>query len=241
MGGESWSITAKPCDSCKTAAATVFCRADSAFLCTTCDGEIHAANKLASRHPRVWMCDVCEQAPAAVTCKADAAALCATCDADIHSANPLAHRHERLPVVPFYDAVSATKSSRPTASAEEFSDEEAEAASWLLPDPKNKADIDSGYKSTEYLFSDMDPYLDLHLIPGPQKPGQVEQKQASSDGVVPVEDNNDYGSGQYPAPVVDGLPTYNIDYSGSKPFMYNFTSQSFTQSVCSPSLISLIF
>ncbi|KAL0327631.1 UNVERIFIED_CONTAM: Zinc finger protein CONSTANS-LIKE 4 [Sesamum angustifolium] len=90
MGGESWSLTAKLCDSCKTAPATVFCRADSAFLCLPCDSKVHAANKLASRHARVWVCEVCEQAPAAVTCKADAAVLCPTCDRDIHSANPLA-------------------------------------------------------------------------------------------------------------------------------------------------------
>ncbi|KAK6158691.1 hypothetical protein DH2020_006005 [Rehmannia glutinosa] len=216
MGGETWSLTAKLCDSCKTTSATVFCRADSAFLCVTCDAKIHAANKLASRHGRVWVCEVCEQAPAAVTCKADAAALCATCDRDIHSANPLARRHERLPIVPFYDAASAAKSSSAT---EEFSEEEAEAASWLLPNPNSKLDEESGspeYKSAEYLFSDMDPYLDLDLISGEQKPHHIatddQQKQYSSDRVVPVQSKNEYGSGQYPGPVVDGFPTYEMDY-----------------------------
>lgn len=110
MGLDTWSLTAKLCDSCKTTSATVFCRADSAFLCLLCDSKIHAANKLASRHARVWVCEVCEQAPASVTCKADAAALCVTCDNDIHSANPLARRHERVPVVPFYDSNVEVKS-----------------------------------------------------------------------------------------------------------------------------------
>ncbi|KAK4422386.1 Zinc finger protein CONSTANS-LIKE 4 [Sesamum alatum] len=240
MGGETWSLTAKLCDSCKTAPATVFCRADSAFLCVPCDAKVHAANKLASRHARVWVCEVCEQAPASVTCKADAAALCATCDRDIHSANPLARRHERLPIVPFYDAASATKSSSSAAAAEEeVSEEEAEAASWLLPDPNSKLDEDAGspeYKSVEYLFSDMDPYLDLDLIPGEQKPINHEKKEYSSDRVVPVQNKNEYGSGQYPGPVVDGFPTYDVDYPGSKPFMYNFTSQSISQSVSCSSL-----
>ncbi|KAL2236139.1 zinc finger protein CONSTANS-LIKE 4-like [Sesamum indicum] len=239
MGGESWSLTAKLCDSCKTAPATVFCRADSAFLCLPCDSKVHAANKLASRHARVWVCEVCEQAPAAVTCKADAAALCPTCDRDIHSANPLARRHERLPIVPFYDSASATKSSSSAAAAEEVSEEEAEAASWLLPDPNNKLDEDAGspeYKSAEYLFSDMDPYLDLDLISGEQKPNSHEKKEYSSDRVVPVQNKNEYGSGQYPGPVVDGFPTYDVDYPGSKPFMYNFTSQSISQSVSCSSL-----
>nr|AIE41594.1 zinc finger protein CONSTANS-LIKE 3 [Lagerstroemia indica] len=240
MGVDTWSLTAKPCDSCKAAPATIFCRADSAFLCLGCDAKIHAANKLASRHARVWVCEVCEQAPAAFTCKADAAALCATCDRDIHSANPLARRHERIPVVPFYDAASAVKQS--PSAAEEFSEEEAEAASWLLPNPNSKLDEESGspeYMSAEYLFSDMDPYLDLDLKSGDPKSHHVidnEQKHHySSDGVVPVQ-KNEYGSGPYPGPVVDGFPTYEIDYPGSKPFMYNFTSQSISQSVSSSSL-----
>eukprot|EP00897_Mesotaenium_endlicherianum_P001823 jgi/Mesen1/1669/ME000136S00556 len=97
----------KACDACQAAAAVLFCRADAAHLCVACDSQVHGANKLASRHERVWLCEVCELAPAAVTCKADAAALCTQCDIDIHSANPLARRHERVPVTPFYDCPGA--------------------------------------------------------------------------------------------------------------------------------------
>ncbi|KAL8063628.1 hypothetical protein ABFX02_01G039100 [Erythranthe guttata] len=248
MGAETWSLTAKVCDSCKASPAAVFCRADSAFLCMTCDAKIHAANKLASRHARLWVCEVCEQAPATVTCKADAASLCAACDRDIHSANPLARRHERLPAVPFYDSASAAKSSpSPSDAAEqECSEEEAEAASWLLP---NKFEEESGspeYKSADYLFTDMDPYnLDLDLISGEQKPQliitndeqQQQQNHYSSDGVVPVQTKSEFGSTHYPGPVVDGFPTYEMDYPGApKPFMYNFTSQSISQSVSSSSM-----
>ncbi|KAL3645853.1 hypothetical protein CASFOL_011033 [Castilleja foliolosa] len=231
--------TARPCDSCKAAPAAAFCHADSAFLCASCDAEIHGA---AARHPRVPVCDVCERAPAAVTCKADAAALCVACDADIHSANPLARRHERITVIPFFDGVSAKKSS--SAAAEEFSEEEVEAASWLLPDP-NKFSTGSGspeYKPVEYLFGETDPYLDLDLVPGNQKSnyhGVVndEGKQFSTDGVVPDRGKNEYGSGQYPNLVVDGFPAYGVDYPVSKPLiMYNFTSQSISQSVSSSSL-----
>ncbi|XP_051129986.1 zinc finger protein CONSTANS-LIKE 4-like [Andrographis paniculata] len=233
-GGEPWSFTARPCDSCKAARAAAYCRADNAFLCASCDARVHAANKVASRHARVVVCEVCEHAPAAVTCKADAAALCHACDRDIHSANPLARRHERLPVVPFYDA-SAAAAAKPSRSGE-FSEEEAEAASWLLPDPNAKPDTDPGSpecKSAEYLFTNMDPYLDSDLMPGAQKQSQGEVKQYSADGVVPVQHDGGYGSGQYPGPVVDGYPTYDMDYPGSKPFMYNFTSQSISQSVSS--------
>ncbi|XP_047328838.1 zinc finger protein CONSTANS-LIKE 3-like [Impatiens glandulifera] len=105
----TWAITARPCDSCKSTAALLYCRPDSLFLCITCDAKLHHHHhhQKLSRHERVWICEVCEQAPASVTCKADAAALCITCDRDIHSANPLASRHERLPVSPFYDTAES--------------------------------------------------------------------------------------------------------------------------------------
>ncbi|CAI9098236.1 OLC1v1034847C1 [Oldenlandia corymbosa var. corymbosa] len=245
MGAETWSLTAKPCDSCKSTSASVFCRADSAFLCMGCDSKIHAANKLASRHGRVWVCEVCEQAPAIVTCKADAAALCAACDRDIHSANPLARRHERLPVVPFFDSAAAARCNGSSSEEKCFLDvsseaEEAEAASWLLPNPKDTVEPDSPeYKTADYLFSDMDPYLDINMISGDQKPNighyqHHDHLHQNTDGVVPVQSKND--PTHFQGPVVDGFPTYDMDFTGSKPYMYNFSSQSISQSVSSSSM-----
>lgn len=130
----------KACDACHACSAVVYCRADAAFLCVSCDGKVHGANKLASRHERVWMCEVCEVAPAVVTCKADAASLCAACDTDIHSANPLAWRHERVPVTPLFEASSspvragALETSASQHLAED--DVDSEAVPWLLPHPK---------------------------------------------------------------------------------------------------------
>ncbi|CAH9107986.1 unnamed protein product [Cuscuta europaea] len=258
MGAENWSLTAKLCDSCKTEPATMFCSADAAFLCLYCDSRIHAANKLTSRHARVWVCEVCEQAPASFTCKADAAALCVTCDRDIHSANPLARRHERLPVVPFYDSSRAVKphdgeggggsdssddkhlrSESDNQNAD--TEEEVEAASWLLPTPNNAKGIDlegPGYKTADYLFSDLNPYLEMEMMSGgDQKPHFHTEKHYNTDGVVPVQkkSGNTHASG----PVVDGFPGYEIDFAGgaSKPsLLYNFGSQSISQSVSSSSL-----
>lgn len=249
MAAESWSTTAKRCDACKATPSTVFCKADMAFLCLTCDSKIHAANKLASRHARVWVCEVCEHAPASVTCKADAAALCVTCDQDIHAANPLARRHERIPVVPFYDSASA-KSPRgagadendPHQHEDETEEEEAEAESWLLQAPSsNTQGIE--YKSAEYLFSDVDPYVEMDII-ADQKPCSTtidiaqlhNQEEYKEDCVVPHVQNNK-NEIQLQGPVVDGYPTYEMDFSGgSKPFMYNFTTQSISQSVSSSSM-----
>jgi len=187
-----WGIAAKPCDSCKAAAALLFCRVDSAFLCIGCDAKVHRPGVAGNaRHERVWMCDVCEQAPASVTCKADAAALCVTCDADIHSANPLAHRHERIPVVPFYDSAESVVKSA-AAAADDFlestddrsthhSCDEPDPASWSIPNPTHKLpDVDApDMKSIELLFSESDHFLDFDYPIGIHKSG--------SDSVVPVQ------------------------------------------------------
>lgn len=263
MAKQSWNMTVTLCDSCKLTSASLFCRADSAFLCVPCDGKVHEANKLACRHARVWLCEVCEQAPASVTCKADAAALCVTCDRDIHSANPLARRHERFPVVPFYDSAAAAAKSGGGGGDEDGDHrylldfdvnvagteaEEAEAASWLLPNPNpnlNKiadGSEDDNQKVTEseseYLFNEIDSYVDLDLKTPEQKPNQIHRRYGSpTDGVVPVQNKNNHDHNQYQTPdVVEGLPAYDVNYTGSKPFMYNFTSQSISQSVSSSSL-----
>ncbi|KAK9274338.1 hypothetical protein L1049_019152 [Liquidambar formosana] len=246
----SWSMAvSKLCDSCKSATATLFCRPDSAFLCLPCDAKIHAANKLASRHPRVWMCEVCEQAPAHVTCKADAAALCVTCDRDIHSANPLARRHERFPVTPFYDSSAAASSAHlhrffSDVNGGAGADEEAEAASWIMPTPNLNAKV---IESTEphlnqyNMFSDIDPYLDLDYaaMDHPKLQQQFEQQQqqnnsSGADGVVPVQSKNLQG------PLVSEASEsyFDVDFgSGSKAFAYNINNaHCLSHSVSSSSL-----
>ena len=171
--GNNW---ARVCDTCRSAACTLYCRADSAYLCAGCDARVHATNRVASRHERVWVCEACERAPAAFLCKADAASLCTTCDAEIHSANPLARRHQRVPVLPIsgclYDPSATDKGGRKMASTAETEDvfmvvegdetltedDEDEAASWLLLNPgKNTTNQNNGF-----LFSgEVDEYLDL--------------------------------------------------------------------------------
>ncbi|XP_039118335.1 zinc finger protein CONSTANS-LIKE 5-like [Dioscorea cayenensis subsp. rotundata] len=154
-----WGLTARPCDTCRTVPAVLYCRADKAFLCTACDTRVHGANTVASRHERVWVCEVCEQAPASVTCKADAATLCITCDADIHSNNQLSRRHERQPLLPFYETPS-----KPTPPL-------ADDPSWLFSTPKSP-----DLKSSEFYFQDSDPYLDLDFA------GSIHQ----TDSIVPA-------------------------------------------------------
>lgn len=234
-------MASKLCDSCKSATATLFCRADSAFLCLACDSKVHAANKLASRHARVWVCEVCEQAPAHVTCKADAAALCLTCDRDIHSANPLARRHERVPVTPFYDTSDSDNSLavKPAAAinflddryfsdvdATDVSREEAEAASWLLPNPNaNKAIENTDLNSGKFEFSEMDPYLDLDYGHVDPKLEAHEQNSSAADGVVP-----DQSKGVHHLSSMNDR-CFGIDFTSAKSFPYGYNPQSISHSV----------
>ncbi|XP_052152622.1 B-box zinc finger protein 24-like [Oryza glaberrima] len=93
------------CDACEAAAATVVCCADEAALCARCDVEIHAANKLASKHQRLPLdaalpaalprCDVCQEKAAFIFCVEDRALFCRDCDEPIHVPGTLSGNHQR--------------------------------------------------------------------------------------------------------------------------------------------------
>ncbi|KAK4719678.1 hypothetical protein AABB24_031813 [Solanum stoloniferum] len=93
------------CDVCEKAQATVICCADEAALCAKCDIEVHAANKLASKHQRLHLqclsnklppCDICQDKAAFIFCVEDRALFCKDCDEAIHSASSLAKNHQRF-------------------------------------------------------------------------------------------------------------------------------------------------
>ncbi|KAL3535334.1 hypothetical protein ACH5RR_003795 [Cinchona calisaya] len=244
-----WGLVAKPCDYCNSAAALVFCRTDSAYMCISCDAKMH---KIVSRHERVWMCEVCEQAPASVTCKADAAALCVACDRDIHSANPLARRHERSPVVPFYDTTeSVVKSTAttflfPPPAVHNSDDKNMVNAScheshvfdtWISSNPMNsKVPADAhDIKSSEFLFSDTDNYLDFDY-PISSEARFQQHYSSGTDGVVPVQTSK-----KAPPflPVQTSQKNFEIDFTKSNIKSYTthaYTTQSLSHSVSSSSL-----
>ncbi|KAJ4846481.1 hypothetical protein Tsubulata_021642 [Turnera subulata] len=172
-GGSNWS---RVCDTCRAAACTVYCKADSAYLCSGCDARVHAANRVASRHERVWVCEACERAPAAFLCKADAASLCTACDADIHSANPLARRHQRVPILPISGSLCGPHLGPGGAETDQDGfmtqdgdetigeEEEDEAASWLLINPEKNSSNNNQNNNNNGCYSfggEVDEYLDL--------------------------------------------------------------------------------
>lgn len=93
------------CDVCEKAEATFLCCADEAALCSACDNNVHAANKLASKHQRVSLinpssqspkCDICQEKTGYFFCLEDRALLCRQCDVSIHSLNNLVAAHQRF-------------------------------------------------------------------------------------------------------------------------------------------------
>ncbi|KAL2522964.1 Zinc finger protein CONSTANS-LIKE 2 [Forsythia ovata] len=214
-GGNTSNHWARICDTCQSAVCTVYCRADSAYMCTGCDARIHAASPDASHHERMWVCEACECAPAAFLCKADAAYLCTTCDSDIHSANPLARCHHRVPIFPIPGMLYGTHPSGlvmgPTGIAAKIElltkdddetihedEDEDEAASWLLLNPVKNINNQSN-KIGQFFGGEVDDYLDLDRNNSCQdiqfsnqdnnqlQHYNVSQKSYGSDNVVPIQ------------------------------------------------------
>lgn len=232
----AWPVAAKPCDYCKSAAAMLFCRVDSAFLCMDCDCKIHVITPNKLGHERVWMCEVCEQAPASFTCKADAAALCVTCDRDIHSANPLSRRHERIPVVPFYDTAESVVRTTASTLLAPVSDNNSTKQvpclgqgnlpdSWIFPDQISSkfAPETPDLKSVEFLLSQSDQLLGFDFPISNEN-----QFNPGSDSVVPVQ-------------AIDlSLPPKFVENSAKNTFEIDFTRSninSFNNSFTAPSLM----
>lgn len=104
------------CDYCGEGRATVYCRADSARLCLSCDRHVHGANALSRRHLRTLLCDGCNLRPAAVRCPVEKdVALCQSCDWDSHGSSsssccsPLPSQHRRHAVECFSGCPSAAE------------------------------------------------------------------------------------------------------------------------------------
>ncbi|XP_057997407.1 B-box zinc finger protein 20-like isoform X2 [Hevea brasiliensis] len=113
------------CDVCDMVEASVFCSADEAALCDACDGLVHHANKLASKHLRFSLlhpsskhsplCDICQERRALLFCQEDRAVLCRECDIPIHKANEHTKKHNRFLLTGV--GLSTSSSLYPTTSS----------------------------------------------------------------------------------------------------------------------------
>ncbi|XP_042057295.1 zinc finger protein CONSTANS-LIKE 14-like [Salvia splendens] len=95
------------CDFCGERQAVLYCRADSAKLCLSCDHHVHCANALSKKHLRSQICDNCAAEPASFSCSTDGLVLCQDCDWDAHGSRLVAAAHDRCPVDSFSGVPSA--------------------------------------------------------------------------------------------------------------------------------------
>lgn len=97
------------CDFCGEGQATVYCRADSALLCLSCDRHVHSANALSQRHSRTLLCHGCNIRPAVVRCTTCQSCFCQTCDDDTHNSSVISAQHQRHVLECFTGCPSATE------------------------------------------------------------------------------------------------------------------------------------
>ncbi|CAK7322629.1 unnamed protein product [Dovyalis caffra] len=130
------------CDVCEKAPATVICCADEAALCEKCDIEVHAANKLASKHQRLLLqclsnklppCDICQEKAAFIFCVEDRALFCRDCDEPIHSAGSLSANHQRFLATGIRVALSSSCSKDTPKTSSEPPNQSAQQTSLKLP------------------------------------------------------------------------------------------------------------
>ncbi|XP_057484347.1 zinc finger protein CONSTANS-LIKE 13-like [Actinidia eriantha] len=88
------------CDFCGESIAILYCRADSAKLCFSCDREVHSTNQLFAKHSRSLLCDACDSSPASILCSTESSVLCHNCDWESHNLS-LTSLHERRPLEGF--------------------------------------------------------------------------------------------------------------------------------------------
>nr|AGI62028.1 CONSTANS-like 4 [Erycina pusilla] len=80
-----FSMAKKPCEYCADAIAVIYCGADTANLCVSCDKHVHEANALSKKHLRFQICDKCGNQAASSRCAIHGLSLCSDCNSEVHS------------------------------------------------------------------------------------------------------------------------------------------------------------
>ncbi|KAK7280414.1 hypothetical protein RJT34_25478 [Clitoria ternatea] len=75
----------KVCEFCTALRPLVYCKADAAYLCLSCDAKVHLANALSGRHLRNLVCNSCGYHIAYVLCLDHKLLICRDCDQKLHN------------------------------------------------------------------------------------------------------------------------------------------------------------
>ncbi|KAF2310889.1 hypothetical protein GH714_018189 [Hevea brasiliensis] len=94
----------KICEFCTALRPVVYCKADAAYLCLSCDAKVHSANALSNRHLRTLLCDSCRNRPAYARCLDHRMFVCRVCDQTIHGVSP---QHQKWSVSSYLGCPSA--------------------------------------------------------------------------------------------------------------------------------------
>lgn len=100
------------CEFCCQQRSVVYCGSDAAFLCLSCDRNIHSANALSKRHSRTLVCDQCHREPAVVRCLEEEVSLCQNCKCSGHTVPPSSLDHKRQAIDCYSGCPSAAEFSR---------------------------------------------------------------------------------------------------------------------------------
>ncbi|KAL3635040.1 hypothetical protein CASFOL_022094 [Castilleja foliolosa] len=181
------------CDVCEKAPATVICCADEAALCAKCDVDVHAANKLASKHQRLILncltnklpaCDICQEKTAFIFCVEDRALFCKDCDLPIHAANTRSANHQRFLATGIKVGLSSdcktesgvknnvvdpkppkSMSSQPIGlKTTPQHDSGITSSSWGVDDLLHFSDYDSSSKKEQLEFNELEWLTDINLF-----------------------------------------------------------------------------
>ncbi|WMV22838.1 hypothetical protein MTR67_016223 [Solanum verrucosum] len=94
----------KACEFCMLLRPVVYCEADAAHLCLSCDAKVHSANALSNRHPRTLVCECCGHNPAYIRCSDHQSFMCRDCDRCHHD---LSSQHQRKVITSYMGSPSA--------------------------------------------------------------------------------------------------------------------------------------
>ncbi|XP_019164901.1 PREDICTED: putative zinc finger protein At1g68190 isoform X2 [Ipomoea nil] len=94
----------KTCEYCMLLKPVVYCSADAAHLCLSCDSKVHSANALSSRHPRTLVCESCRCNPAFVQCSGHRMFMCRDCDRSHHGPSS---QHQKRVISSYFGCPSA--------------------------------------------------------------------------------------------------------------------------------------
>lgn len=123
----------------------VYCRSDEAYLCLSCDRNIHSANALSKRHSRTLVCDKCNSQPAYVRCVDEKLSLCQNCDWECHNGS-ISSSHSKQTLncysgCPSADELSSIWSFMSESPASNDSNCEQEMGLMSITDNKNDQDL----------------------------------------------------------------------------------------------------